>query len=321
MPVVSMLIQQVHAPLFSPNGALPGDHQCSSQGPKDPLLERAMALAGIGAWSCNLSDSRLSWTSGVYDIFGLPAGMALDRRETVEMYTEESREAMERLRAQAILSKGTFTFDAQIVRATGDIRWMRVTGEMAHNSRGSSRLHGLKQDITEEKLRLETLRRLAENDALTGLASRAVYENRFLNRLRASSPVMPLGALILFDLDGFKGINDRLGHLAGDVCLRIFAERLSASFPEALLTARIGGDEFAMIVSDEEAVSSIKARVVRFQSMLRAPIIWQEQIFAITATSGIAVPTDPYSYDPEELFVTADAALYTAKRALRHANI
>jgi diguanylate cyclase (GGDEF)-like protein len=286
----------------------------------DPLLDRAMALARVGAWSCNLSDCRLSWSSGVYDLFGLPINTALERRQTVDMYTDESREALERLRSRAIAVGGTFTLDAQIVRAAGDIRWMRVTGEMTHNVHGDPLLHGLKQDITEEKLRSQALRRLAENDALTGLASRAVYENRFLNGQRAASPVAPLGALILFDLDGFKGINDRFGHLAGDACLRVFAERLSASFPKALLTARIGGDEFAVILSDAETATAIEARVARFLTQLRAPIVWREHIFTVEATSGIAMTTDPYSYSPEGLFVSADAALYATKRASRPAR-
>lgn len=148
-----------------------------------------MALAGVGAWSCTLPDSRLTWTSGVYDLFGLSTHKIVDRRQAVEMYTDESREAMERLRAQAIAVGGNFTLDAQIRRAAGDMRWMRVTGEMTRNARGDSVLHGLKQDITEEKLRSEALRRLAETDALTGLASRAVYENRFLSRRRTASPI------------------------------------------------------------------------------------------------------------------------------------
>jgi diguanylate cyclase (GGDEF)-like protein/PAS domain S-box-containing protein len=279
-----------------------------------------MALAGVGAWSCTLPDSRLTWTSGVYDLFGLSTHKIVDRRQAVEMYTDESREAMERLRAQAIAVGGNFTLDAQIRRAAGDMRWMRVTGEMTRNARGDSVLHGLKQDITEEKLRSEALRRLAETDALTGLASRAVYENRFLSRRRTASPIVPLGALILFDLDGFKEINDRLGHLAGDACLRIFAERLSATFPEALLTARIGGDEFAVIVGDNEPISAIKMRLVHFHALLRAPMLWREHMFTVAATSGIAVPNDPYSYDPEELFVTADSKLYSAKRTFRRAR-
>ncbi len=283
----------------------------------DPLVDRALALAGAGAWSCNLADNRLNWTSGIYALFGLPIETALDRRETVAMYTDESRDAMERLRAKAIASAGIFTLDAEIVRPDGEKRWMRINGEMVRRPGGRSILHGLKQDVTDEKMRAETLRRLAENDALTSLANRAVYENRFLNRRCDAAPVAPLGALILFDLDGFKGINDRLGHLAGDACLRVFAERLSASFPDAMLAARIGGDEFAVIVGNDEPRDLIDARVARFQAQLRAPFLWQGHMVTIGATSGVAVPADASSYDPEELFGRADAALYAAKKARR----
>lgn len=283
----------------------------------DPLLARAMVLAKVGAWSFDLRDNELSWTLGVYDLFGLPANMQLDRRQTVEMYSEDSREEMERLRAQAIAQCGAFALDAQIVRPDGGLRWMRLTGEMVLNAGSSPRLHGLKQDITEEKLRWEAMRQLAENDPITGLANRSVYESQFLNR----SLLTPIRALILFDLDGFKGINDRFGHAAGDTCLRVFAERLSVSFPEAQLTARIGGDEFAMIIGEGASTELLPARVARFLTQLRAPVLWQGNMLTIEASTGIAVPNDPYFYDPEQLFVTADAALYVAKKARRRADM
>lgn len=317
---MSMLIQQACAPSHAETAPPPTRFECQPAARTNPLLDRAMALAKIGAWSCNLSDNGLSWTSGVYDLFGLPRDTDLDRRQTVEMYTEESRDAMERLRAQAIARGGIFNLDTQIVRPDGETRWMRINGEMIRPAGGTPILHGLKQDVTEEKLRSEALRRSAESDALTGLANRAIYESRFLNGGRTASSAAPLGALVLFDLDGFKAINDQWGHLAGDACLKAFAERLSASFPEALLTARIGGDEFAVIVSNDEPADVIEARITRFLIRLRAPILWRGHMFTIGASSGIAVPTDPYSYDPEELFVRADAALYAAKRARRRAR-
>jgi diguanylate cyclase (GGDEF)-like protein/PAS domain S-box-containing protein len=315
-----MLVQHAYAPHSGQLRQLPTSSECVSLGGGDPLLARAMALAGVGVWSCNLSDGGLSWTSGIYDLFGLPADMPLDRRQVIEMYAEESREAMEKLRAQAIARCGTFTLDAQIVRRDGGRRWMRLTGEMVSHAGRTPRLHGLKQDITEEKLRWEAMRRLAENDALTGLASRAVYESQFLNSRGGAGPIVPLGALVLFDLDGFKGINDQYGHAAGDTCLKVFAERLLASFPQALLTARIGGDEFAMIVGDSPSADLLQARVARFVAQLRAPVLWQGHMLTIAASTGIAVAPDPYSYDPEELFVRADSALYAAKRARRRAE-
>lgn len=299
----------------------PGSELAPSPAPlgdTDSQLANAMAFAKVGAWSCNLADNRLSWTPGVYDLFGLPIGRPVDRRETIAMYSEECRETMERLRAQAIARCGTIALDAKIIRPDGSLRWMRLTGEMVRSASGGPRLHGLKQDVTEEKLRFEAMRRLAENDALTGLASRVVYESRFLNGPRAAPIITPLGALVLFDLDGFKRINDRYGHAAGDTCLKVFAERLSASFPEALLTARIGGDEFAMITGSGLQAETLDARVAQFLRHLSDPIVWQGHIFSVHASIGIAVPSDPKAYDPGELFVRADAALYAAKRARRH---
>ena len=286
----------------------------------DPLIDRAMASAKVGAWSCNLSNNVLSWTSGVYDIFGLPHGTAFDRRQTLDLYTEESRDALERLRDEAIVRGGSFTLDAQVKRPDGEMRWMRIHAEMVRPVGAAPILHGLKQDVTEEKLRSEALRRLAENDALTGLANRAIYESRFLNGRRTGSAVASLGALVLFDLNDFKAINDRWGHLAGDACLKIFAERLSAIFPEALLAARIGGDEFAVILRNDEPADAIEARIARFLRRLRAPILWQGHMFTVSASSGIAFPSDPHFYDAEELFIRADAALYAAKKRRRRAR-
>lgn len=318
---MSMLIQQARAPLCAQVAPPSNRLGCRSASGIDPLLDRAMAAAKVGAWSCNLSNDKLSWTSGIYDLFGLPIATPLDRRETVQMYTEESREAMESLRAQAIARTGTVNFDAQILRADGGLRWMRVTGEIVRHAGGGSLLHGLKQDVTEEKLRSEALRRLAENDALTGLASRAVYESRFLNRQCTTAPLVPTGALVLFDLDGFKEINDQFGHAAGDACLKIFAERLSASFAGAVLIARIGGDEFAMVVGEDPPADLLKARVAGFLAQLRSPVFWQGHMLTIAASTGIAFPADPNCYGPEELFVRADAALYAAKRARRRLEV
>lgn len=314
---MSLLIHHTFLDGLEPISQRPALSPRSSRSRLDPLLDRAMALAKIGAWSCDLADNRLSWTTGVYELFGLPVDSSLDRRQTVELYDEESRETMGRMRAQAIAQCGSFALDAMIIRPNGDQRWMRLTGEMHRSAGQSPRLHGLKQDITEDKARWEAMRHLAENDALTGLANRAVYEHRFLNASQADNSRLQIGALVLFDLDGFKGINDQFGHAAGDTCLRVFSERLSANFPDALLTARIGGDEFALIIGSGVSVSELKARIAHFIAQLLPPIHWQDHMFSIRASMGIAVPAAAHSYDPEELFLKADAALYTAKKRIR----
>ena len=281
------------------------------------LLERANALAGIGSWSCQLADNALSWTTAVYDIFGFAPEYRLDRRETASFYAEESRALMERLRAEAIAHARPFTMEARIMRADGSERWMRLTGDVIRDNGRITHLYGLKQDITEEKLRWEALRRLAEHDPITGLANRAVYETRFLAPPMAQPVIAPLGALILFDLDHFKQINDRFGHAAGDACLKAAAQRLAAAFPDAPLVARIGGDEFAVLTDARLAPFTLKRRVARALADLGRPIQWRGHHLAFGASAGMAVAEDPQRYDAGALFAIADEALYAAKAAGR----
>ncbi len=100
------------------------------------------------AWECDLKDDTLRWTPGVYELFGIDAGARIDRRAIVEMYTEESRELLGRLRSRAIAECGSFTFEAEIVRPDGTLRWMRVTADIAASNGRATHLYGLKQDIT-----------------------------------------------------------------------------------------------------------------------------------------------------------------------------
>ena len=98
-----------------------------------------------GYWECDLVDNSLIWTGGVYDIFGLPRFVRVARDEAAALYTEESRVAMERLRAYAITHKRGFTLDVQIrAAATGERRWMRLIAAPVCEDGHAVRLRGLK---------------------------------------------------------------------------------------------------------------------------------------------------------------------------------
>jgi PAS domain-containing protein len=97
-----------------------------------------------GVWECDLSDNSLIWSGGVYDIFGLPRGVEVSREEAVAFYCEESRAAMERLRAHAIAHRRGFTIDVEIRPAVGGNRWMRLIGAPVCDGDRPVRLHGLK---------------------------------------------------------------------------------------------------------------------------------------------------------------------------------
>jgi len=292
----------------------PAYHECAN----DDLLARASTLAGIGAWECNLSTEALSWTTGVFDLFGIPDGDRVSRGDTVPMYCDESREAMERLRADAIFRRRGFSMDARIRRVDGVYRWMRLTADVVCHDGRPTHLYGLKHDITEDRSRWEAMRRLAERDALTGLVNRTIFQGRFLDGRLADPEMVPLDALILFDIDGFKLINDTYGHAAGDACLEVVAKRLADGFSDALMVARIGGDEFAVLARSNWPARALDRQVADLLVAISAPIFWQGRLFELSASAGIARAADPAAYDAEAMFVAADTALYAAKRAGRN---
>lgn len=282
------------------------------------LYDRASTLAGIGVWECRLDDEALTWTDGVYDLFELPRNCRVDRQSIVNLYELSSRHEMERLRAHAIRNRSSFTLDARIWTAKGNERWMRLTAGVECDTGRPARIFGVKQDITAEKALWEHMRRLAECDPLTGLPNRGVFQSSFWDRPEGEASRQPLAALLLIDIDGFKHINDTFGHSAGDECLRNIAARLGWAYEDALLLARIGGDEFAVMIAAPADRSAIENRTREMLRQLQVPLVWLGQSFRISGSAGIAMPLDFVNYDAAQLFAQADAALYAAKAAGRN---
>ncbi|MEE7457917.1 GGDEF domain-containing protein [Methylorubrum populi] len=267
----------------------------------EPPFAAAMRAAGLGMWTCSLPDERLTWSDGVYDLFGLPSGTAVERADALALYTDASRRELTALRDRALAEAGGFRLDAEIRPASGGPRWIRITATVKSRHGRPLRLYGLKQDVTAEWRRLDQMRLRAETDALTGLANRA----RFEDRLRE-----PVRTLILIDLDGFKTINDTYGHPAGDRCLREAARRIGLVCPRAELAARIGGDEFAVILDGDAAEAAACAE--RLVTALCRPFDHGGQRYPLGASVGVALCAA--AQDP---FALADAALYAAKAAGR----
>jgi hypothetical protein len=111
----------------------------------EPGAIGALAPQHAAYWECDLADDSLSWTGGIYDIFGLPRSARVTRDEAAALYVEESRVAMERLRAYAIKHKRGFTLDAEVrAAAVGERRWMRLIAAPVCKGRRVVRLHGIK---------------------------------------------------------------------------------------------------------------------------------------------------------------------------------
>lgn len=153
---------------------------------------------------------------------------------------------------------------------------------------------------------------LANYDTITDLFNRHAFNQRFQTLLNEAHSNNSMLALLVFDLDDFKVINDSLGHDVGDKLLRLVAQRLVSAAGQENVVYRVGGDEFAMILSQQADVENVQLIANRFISALTAPIVINGRNLYI----GVSIGASLYPYDGEDaahLLRDADAAMYYAK--------
>jgi diguanylate cyclase (GGDEF)-like protein len=277
------------------------------------LFDKSFKAARVGIWECTLPDETLTWTDTVYELFELEPRSALVREATVALYMPESRRKLTEVRSAAIRDGDGFTLDAQIVTAKGNLKWIRITAIVERHDGQPVRIFGMKQDITAEKTLFEQIRRLAETDPVTGLASRTKFDTAFDEAVTASSTVQK--ALLLIDLDSFKAVNDRLGHQAGDECLRDAGRRICEATPDASAIARLGGDEFAIIL-DCESLESLDAAARRVAGKLEWWVGSYPDKLKVSASVGAAMILPGMA--AKDIFAEADRALYAVKAKGKH---
>lgn len=170
-------------------------------------------------------------------------------------------------------------------------------------------------DITEHKLSEERIRRVAHHDSLTDLPNRILFNDRLVQSLSLAKRDAGQVALLYIDLDKFKQVNDRLGHGAGDELLKMVATRIRGQVRESDTVARVGGDEFTIILPDIAARDVAEAVAEKVRSAIAAPfpLSGAGTSVEVGASIGIAVyPGD--APDAEALIKAADAAMYRTKQ-------
>ena len=204
---------------------------------------------------------------------------------------------------------------ARVRTSSGAWRWLEVRISDQRGDPVIAAVVLVGRDVTDRVLLQHQLSYQAHHDPLTGLANRAALQAR-AGELRAGSPTGRL-AVALLDLDGFKDVNDTLGHAMGDQLLAQVGPRLSQQVRADDLLVRLGGDEFAILmvdVSTEEALDLAR----RACSALLAPFLVGEHGLAVRGSVGVAVRDDVgpagTAEDVEELMRRADIAMYAAKR-------
>ncbi|OIQ87946.1 cyclic di-GMP phosphodiesterase Gmr [mine drainage metagenome] len=200
-------------------------------------------------------------------------------------------------------------------RRNGEIYVQRATFSLIRDAEGQVVNHvGVFSDITDEKQEAERILYRASYDALTGLPNRALLHDRLHQSLaKAYREQGRLGVLFL-DLDGFKPVNDRFGHLVGDQLLVVLAERLRGCVRESDTVARLGGDEFVIVLPDMASPDDAAVVADKVVQALEEPFALDGVSVVIGTSIGIALYPDNGGNE-EELLGAADRAMYLAKQA------
>ena len=194
---------------------------------------------------------------------------------------------------------------------SGEQRWWSLSAQPVESESGQQRLRGVATDISSTKNAEVKMAYMAHYDGLTDLPNRFLFAetlNRTLHRQKKGAGT----AVISVDLDHFKGVNDTLGHPAGDALLQIVSRRIEACLSEVDFLARMGGDEFAVLVpgvQDRNVVEKIANRII---DVLRDPVDLNGNQVIAAASVGIAIAPED-GMNSEVLMKHVDLALYSAK--------
>jgi len=176
---------------------------------------------------------------------------------------------------------------------------------------------GISHDISTQKAAETRITRLAHYDPLTDLPNRLFLREELGHAIAAAKRARQQLGIMFVDLDRFKNINDSLGHFVGDALLQAIANRLRNSLREGDLVARMGGDEFVILLNPLEQLDRAAEVAVRIQNQISAPVTIGEHLLTVTPSIGIALyPED--GEDSDSLIQNADTAMYSAKEQGRN---
>ena len=206
----------------------------------------------------------------------------------------------------------SYEFDKRFLLPDGSVVWASVGVSLVRDVDGEpERFVVHVQDVTDRKASEAELARRATHDVLTGLPNRALFEDRLALALARTERVATAVAVLFCDLDGFKSVNDRFGHDAGDLVLCQVAARLVEAVRPGDTVARFGGDEFVVLCEDlvsDRDLAAITSRMVR---AVARPISVGDEVVTLGLSVGSALSTGTEA--PGDLLRLADSAMYAAK--------
>jgi diguanylate cyclase (GGDEF)-like protein/PAS domain S-box-containing protein len=277
-------------------------------------FRKAFDDSRVGMALVSLDGSFQRANRALSEICGRSENSLVGQRFSEIIYTADREREVEALQDVATGESYGYRGETRCEHARGHPVWVSLTVSPIYDSQGSlSYLIAQMEDISERKESEERLTRQALHDSLTGLPNRTLFADRV--RMATARRTTQGFAIIYLDLDGFKLVNDTLGHAAGDQVLIAVARRLERLLRAGDTLARLGGDEFALLC---EGVGESEAKAIadRVIESLTRPIVVQDRELIQAASIGISLYGPGVSVEePDEMLGEADMAMYRAKAA------
>ncbi len=277
-------------------------------------LSEAQAIAHIGSWEHDITTDRLWWSDEVYRIF------AHDKNEgKVECYQDfvrhihpDDREKVALAYRRSLINKEGYEITHRCLLPNDEVRYVEERCRTDYDEQGLPvRSIGTVQDVSASYLAEERLSWLSYFDELTGQPNRRLFLDRLTQGIELSARTGRPLSLLYFDLDRFKLINDTLGHSIGDRVLKTIATRVSQILRSADTLARMGGDEFAVLLPENSFDKALLVAKKIVQSVAQTISIADQDLVMAASIGIVDYPAD--GKDAETLLRHADIAMYRAK--------
>ncbi len=279
-------------------------------------LASAQRIAGVGYWQWDSASDTITVSEQLAAMLSLGNASGFENlNEFLKLVHPQDQEFVRSRILSVSLDGATSSDDYRMV--TLESETIMVHQELARPSNSSDIVLGTVQDVTAQRESERKIRQLAYSDELTGLASRVYFHKHLEDVIKASHRRSERFALLFLDLDGFKDVNDSLGHDVGDMLLKIVAKRLQDLIRDTDFVARLSGDEFCILVdniSDQYGAAYVAERCLE---EMNEPISFGRQNIRPRCSIGIAYyPAD--GEDAKSLLKAADSAMYAAKESGKH---